>query len=89
MLIPLLDQSSMLYQDGTKVKVGDIVKLWDGVEGTVVCSIDTGEYSSEFQEKDWRDLATGILASSPQIGLVHYDVLDEDFELLARRPSSN
>ncbi len=38
----------MKYPDGSKVMVGDKVKLWQGCVGTVVCSMDDNEYSPKY-----------------------------------------
>jgi hypothetical protein len=35
----------MRYPDGQEVHLGDRVEPWNGNEGTVVCSVDTEEYS--------------------------------------------
>jgi hypothetical protein len=40
----------MRYHDGQIAKVGDVVNL-AGRIGRVVCSIDDGEYSAEYPEK--------------------------------------
>jgi hypothetical protein len=31
----------MRYPDGQEIRLGDRMKLWDGSEAIVVCSIDT------------------------------------------------
>jgi len=43
----------MNYPDGSKIMVGDRVKLWEGCHGTVVCSIDDDKYTPEYRKADW------------------------------------
>ena len=70
----------MKYSDGSKIKIGDRVKLWDGRYGTVVCSIDTNEFTSDFPKENWDYLKSGILIEMDRGELFHYPELDEDFE---------
>jgi len=74
----------MNYIDGQVVSLGDQVKLPDDLNGIVVAIIDSGEYSAEFREVDWNYLKTGILVNFPQIGLIHYEVPEDDLELVLR-----
>jgi hypothetical protein len=74
----------MKYSDGKEVLVGDKVKLWDGCYGVVVCSIDSGDYSSAFPESEWRYLKTGVLIDSDNGGILHYKEPNEDLELIER-----
>jgi hypothetical protein len=75
---------NMKYSNGIEIKLGDKVKLWEGCYGTVVCSMDTGEYSEEYTEDEWGYLNKGILISSDKAGLIHYVMLNEDLELMER-----
>jgi hypothetical protein len=70
----------MLYPDGVCVKLGDKVKLWNGSDGTVVCSIDTNEYMPTFPKAEWGYLEAGIIIKSDNGSLFHYAEADEDFE---------
>jgi len=70
----------MLYPDGVCVKLGDKVKLLDGSHGTVVCSIDTNEYTPAYPKTEWGYLETGIIIKSDNGSLFHYAEVDEDFE---------
>ncbi|MEI7866829.1 MAG: hypothetical protein WCI11_02975 [Candidatus Methylumidiphilus sp.] len=70
----------MLYPDGVCVKLGDKVKLWDGSHGTVVCSIDTNEYTPSYPKAEWGYLETGIVIRADNGSLFHYTEADEDFE---------
>jgi hypothetical protein len=39
----------MRYPDRQEARLGDRVQLWKHNEGTVVCSLDTNEYTSSFR----------------------------------------
>jgi hypothetical protein len=60
------------------------MKLWDGSEAIVVCSIDTQEYSHDFPREHWEYLARGILISSTKLGLVRCVETEGEMRLLAR-----
>ena len=60
------------YADGNEVKVGDAVAIDTNYRGVVVASIDTGEYSDGYSEKQWAYLGNGILINTDFGGLVHY-----------------
>ncbi len=70
----------MLYPDGICVKLGDKVRLWNGSHGTVVCSIDTNEYTPNYPKSEWGYLEIGIVIKSDNGSLFHYAEADEDFE---------
>lgn len=74
----------MKYPDGKEVKVGDKVKLWEGCDGIVVASIDTGEFSTAYPEKDWEYLKAGVLINSDKAGLIHYLEPEKSLELIER-----
>ena len=74
----------MKYADGSEVRLGDRVELWPGNRGTVVCSIDTSEFSSAYPKKQWSYLGSGILILSEQAGLIHYNELEATTKLLSR-----
>jgi hypothetical protein len=73
------------YPDGRKMIVGDRLKLWDGCHGTVVCSIEDDEYTSEHSRDQWAYLKTGVLIDSGQAGLIHYVEPEDAFELIERK----
>jgi hypothetical protein len=75
----------MKYTDGRPIAVGDRVKLWEGQYGTVVCSIDTGEFTPQYARKDWDYLERGVLIESDNLELFHYTEHDEDFEFVSSR----
>ena len=74
----------MKYKDGTEVKIGDKIKLWEDCYGIVVASIDAGEYDPSYLKKEWEYLKSGILVNSDKAGLVHYSEAEDDWELIAR-----
>jgi hypothetical protein len=74
----------MKYPDGSEVRLGDLVELWEGNNGTVVCSIDTGEYSGEFPKEQWEYLGSGVLVLSDNAGLIHYKEPERTMRLLHR-----
>jgi hypothetical protein len=74
----------MNYLSGERVKLGDVLQLWDGCQGVVVCSIDDGEYSAKYPIADWSYLKSGILIDSDKAGLIHCIQPESSFELLRR-----
>jgi hypothetical protein len=74
----------MRYPDGGEVRLGDRITLWDGNEGTVVCSIDTGEYSLSYPKEHWDYLGSGVLVLSEKAGLIHYREPERTMRLLKR-----
>jgi len=73
------------YPDGQIAYLGDRVRLWSGVEGTVVCSLDTQEVSDQYPVDQWRYLKNGVPIHSTQTGLIHYLDSEPTFQLLGRR----
>ena len=76
----------MKYGDGSRVAIGDRVKLWADQYGVVVCSIDTGEYTKAYPKAAWSYLHSGVLIKTDDGGLFHYNEPDEDFELVRAAP---
>ena len=74
----------MKYSDGQDVLLGDRVKLGLDADGVVVCSIDAGQYSSQYPEIQWSYLNRGVMISFPTYGLIHYEKSEEDLLLIAR-----
>ena len=73
----------MKYPDGEEAKLGDVVCLGDNLQGVVVCSIDTGEYSEAYPQAEWGYLDSGVLIEFPSYGLIHYTSPDADLRLVA------
>ena len=65
--------------------IGDRLTLWEGCYGTVVCSIDDGEYTAEYPEEHWSYLQRGVLIDSNKGGLIHYIEPEDSFQLTARK----
>ena len=78
----------MMDCNGQEVRLGDRVKLWDGEHGTIMCSIDAGEYSTDYPEAEWSYLKSGVLIKSDTLGLFHYTEPDEHFEVVGRGGTS-
>lgn len=76
----------MRYAGATAARLGDGVRLWPGVDGVVVCSLDTCEFSETGTESDWGCLKQGVLVESPQAGRIHYLDRKTTMTLLDRRP---
>jgi hypothetical protein len=78
----------MNYPDGQLVRLGDKVKLWEGCEGIVVCSIDTNEFSDNYPASQWEYLKVGVLIDSSQAGLIHYLEPESAFQLIEREAAA-
>lgn len=77
----------MRYRDGSEIRLGDRVQISAGspnITGTVVCSLDTGEYSEKYPEEAWSYLQKGVLFDFESLGLVHYEQDDPDLLLIER-----
>jgi len=72
----------MKYCDGTHVALGDRVRLWESMFGTIVCSIDDDEYTPEFSRADWGHVGHGVVIKADDGQIFHYEEPDEDLELL-------
>lgn len=74
----------MKYPSGEKVRLGDKVRLRDGTEGLVVCSIDTREYTAAYPKEQWEYLQRGVLVDFSKHGLIHYEQPEPDLQLVDR-----
>jgi hypothetical protein len=52
--------------------------------GIVVALIGEGEFFAGFCAEDWAHLGKGALVDYDKVGLVHYDVIEQDVELVGR-----
>jgi preprotein translocase subunit YajC len=68
---------------GRLVRRGDRVTIGGGVDGTVVLSIDTDEFSVEFPKDEWDYLGKGILVRTEAAGFVHLLESNEDAVVLS------
>ena len=74
----------MKYSDGKEVKLGDRVGLGNYCNGFVVCSIDADEYSEEHPKEQWVYLKKRVMIEFPSLGLIHYELAEEDLQLISR-----
>ena len=75
----------MTYDDGQIVQIGDKVRLSDDRwHGVVVCLIEEGKFTAQYPESAWGYLKIGALVEFKEAGLVHYDTIEPDIELVAR-----
>jgi hypothetical protein len=72
----------MLDAKGTLIRLGNRVSIRNAIEGVVVFSIDTDEFSTEFPKDKWVYLGRGIMAETERFGLVHLEETDEDVEIV-------
>jgi hypothetical protein len=72
----------MKYPNGQQVSLGDRVKLWKNQYGTVVCSIDTSEFTQDYPQNEWEYLKSGVIIKADTGEVFHYDDPDEDFEFV-------
>ena len=61
----------MMDSEGKPLQVGARV-ICDGMQGEVVCSIDTGEGTSEAPIEQWSHLRRGVMIRTKKAGLIHY-----------------
>ena len=78
----------MKYVDGQEAKLGDKVRLSDGADGVIVCSIDTDEYSPAYPKAQWDYLKRGVMVSFEKYGVIHYEQPEPGMELIARAASA-
>ena len=74
----------MIYSDGQRVEVGDIVCLGDQHTGVVVCCVSDGVYSENYTEAEWGFLKRGLVVLFSDFGPIHYDEAEDDLELISR-----
>ena len=75
----------MKYPDDQEVKLGDHVKLGEDTGGVVVFIAETGEYSVDYPEAQWGGhLKAGVMIDFPKYGLIHYEKLETDLQLISR-----
>lgn len=74
----------MKYANGQTVMLGDRVRLGTDSGGVVVCLIDIGKYSEGYPEAQWSYLKKGVMIQFPLHGLIHYEEIEPDLQLIAR-----
>ena len=75
----------MKYPDGSEARMGDRVRFPNGDEGTIVCSIDTDEYTAEFTRENWADLGSGVMIRTDRGALVRYSDPNDLVILISRK----
>ena len=76
----------MQYTDGNEIKPGDLVQIECRYRGTVIASMDLGEYLPG--QEQWAYLKEGIMVDTDFAGLVHYTTDATDDLVLLQRPGS-
>lgn len=76
----------MRYEDGTEILPGDIVRIDSQYRGTVVASMDLGQYL--VGQEQWSYLGRGIMVDTDFGGLVHYTADATDDLVLIDRPNN-
>jgi hypothetical protein len=74
-----------MFSKGKQIRLGDRVLVANHTTGTVVFSIDTGEYSREFPKADWEHLGRGIMVQTENAVLIYIAELsdpDEDIKII-------
>lgn len=74
----------MNYINGGPAFVGDVIEIWDGMRGIVVCDFDGGKFIRGYKESDWSVKMSGIMVLSDSGDLFHFEEGDEDMTLLER-----
>jgi hypothetical protein len=72
----------MLDAKGRLIRLGNRVSIGNGLDGVVVFSIDTDEFSTEFPKDKWVYLGRGIMVETERVGLVHLGETGEDVEII-------
>jgi hypothetical protein len=66
------EQMPMLDAKGRPIAVGASV-VTGGMLGRVVCSIDTGAFTSAYSKEHWGYLKSGVMVETAEAGLLHVD----------------
>jgi hypothetical protein len=72
----------MLDANGMLIRLGNRVSIGNAIDGVVVFSIDTDEFSTEFPKDKWVYLERGIMVKTERVGLIHLAGSDEDVEII-------
>lgn len=84
------EELQLFYPNGEVILVGDILAPGYAVDGQVariVVVIPTLCAAEGYDAREWAHLESGVLVehrNASGLHLVHYPVIDEDFELLER-----
>jgi hypothetical protein len=72
----------MIDINGKQIRQGNRVDVGSAEKGTVVFSIDTDEFSSEFPKAEWDYLGQGVMLRMDGGALVFLDTPDEHTEVI-------
>ncbi len=78
----------MVYRDGQRMCLGDVVTIDRTHHGTVVACIEDGIYLPPHSKEQWGYLGRGVMIDTSFGGLVHYPdqkSLDTESVVLVRR----
>ena len=78
----------MKFSNGREAQIGDMFKFGNGTKGTVVCSMDLGQYSVEYPKEQWGYLLEGVMVETEVMGIVHYTEPDPDMVFWHERESA-
>ena len=80
----------MKYADGSEIRLRDRVRIFNNQYGSIVFSIDAGEYSKDFPEDKWKYLERGVMVKCDDGALVHITKTDHaDDIVLVERSAAN
>ncbi len=68
--------------NGKLIRLGHRVAIGGGIEGEVVFSIDTDEFSPAFPKGQWDYLGRGIMVETGVAGLVYLEESQEDTAII-------
>ena len=76
----------MLDANGRLIRLGDRVAIGRNMDGVVVFSLDTNEFSPAFPAEQWSYLGKGVMIETNQAGLVYLEESDEDVAIIETPP---
>ena len=78
--------SPLQYTSGEPILAGDIDTCApdSGWPSRVVVQIETGDAVEGYTPENWSYLKVGFMVETEAVGIIHYEMADEDFELVRR-----
>lgn len=73
----------MRYKNGSLVEAGHRIRMWDGLAGLVVITLNPPWALTEYSVQEWQYLRVGIVVLTDEAGLVHYERQEGWPELLS------
>lgn len=74
----------MKYNDDQNVQLGDTVQIGSDANGTVVIDFEFERALPGFEISEWSEIKKGVMINSPQYGLIYFEGMDQDINLLKR-----